>query len=69
MGINYQIRMFEKSLVDCLNASDLPIELKRVVLENTLNNVNKATEEVIQNEILKESEDIADGIPTDTVEE
>ena len=48
--MNSKIRQLEDDLVNILNASDLPIEVKRLVVGN----VYHATEKTADNAILKE---------------
>lgn len=48
--MNSKIRQLEDDLVSILNASDLPIEVKRLVVGN----VYHATEKTADNAILKE---------------
>lgn len=65
MGDNLKIRVMKKSLADMLNSFSLPIEVKRMVLEDILKEVNQIAEQQIQKEIeeqktaeeSKESED------------
>ena len=48
--MNSKIRQLEDDLVSILNASDLPIEVKRLVVES----VYRATEKAADNAILRE---------------
>ena len=65
MGDNLKIRVMRKSLADMLNSFSLPIEVKRMVLDDILKEVNQIAEQQIQKEIeeqktaeeSKESED------------
>ena len=44
---NFRIRDFEDKVINLFNSSDLPIEVKRLVVQNTLNliELNKQREE------------------------
>ena len=48
--MNSKIRQLEDDLISILNASDLPIEVKRLVVES----VYRATEKAADNAILRE---------------
>lgn len=48
--MNSKIRQLEDDLVSILNASDLPIEVKRLIVES----VYRATEKAADNAILRE---------------
>ena len=49
MLLNLKIRNLEDTIIDAINASDLPIEVKRLVVSEVLNLVIKqADKEVIQ---------------------
>lgn len=56
---NYKIRQFEDKVIDVFNASDLQIEIKRLVAQNVLNLLTKKADETISaeiNEMKKEEE-------------
>ena len=48
---NYTIRQFEDKVIDTFNASDLQIEIKRLVAQNVLNLLTKKADETITKEI------------------
>lgn len=48
---NYRIREFEDKIIDVFNASDLQIEIKRLVAQNVLNLLTKKADETITREI------------------
>lgn len=48
---NYKIRQFEDKVIDTFNASDLQIEIKRLVAQNVLNLLTKKADETITKEI------------------
>lgn len=48
---NYIIRQFEDKVIDVFNASDLQIEIKRMVAQNVLNLLTKKADEIIMYEI------------------
>ena len=58
IGDNLRIRTLRKQIVDDLNASNLPFEVLRMILEEILREVNGLTEKAIQEEIksLKEGD-------------
>ena len=55
---NYRIRKFEDDVIEIFNASDLQIEIKRLVAQNVLNLLTKKADETITAEIqeMKEQE-------------
>lgn len=56
MGINAEIRTFQMGLVAHINESPLPIELKRLVLQDVIRQVNQVAESQIQAEIKADKE-------------
>lgn len=48
---NYKIRDLEDKLIDTLNASDVAIEVKRLIVQNLLNMVTKQADAKITMEI------------------
>ena len=57
MGINYAISKFRKDLQDTVNASGLPIEIVRMVLNDLLLEVNV----LAQNQIEREKQEVENG--------
>lgn len=51
MGDNLKIHKLRNDLQDTLNASLLPIEVKRMIVTELLNEVTKITQEILQKEI------------------
>ena len=49
--MNLKIRMLEENIVAILNDSDIPIEAKRLVLQNILNVVENNANEIIKREL------------------
>ena len=49
--MNKEIRAFEDNIISFVNSSELPIEVKRLVVQNLLNLVTKKADEVILAEI------------------
>ena len=49
--INYKIRDLEDNLISVFNASDVPIEAKRLVAQNVLNLITKEADKTIMEEI------------------
>lgn len=58
IGDNLRIRTLRKQIVDDLNASNLPFEVLRMILNEILREVNELTETATQQEIqaLKEGD-------------
>ena len=48
---NYKIRDLEDKMIDTLNASDVAIEVKRLIIQNLLNMVTKQADVRITMEI------------------
>ena len=61
---NYIIRQFEDKVIDVFNASDLQIEIKRLVAQNVLDKIVKVADEKILEEIREEKKD---GVHTDSL--
>lgn len=60
---NTEIRKFEETVIDVFNASDLPIEVKRLVCEVVLNLIRKeADNAIIQENSLPEDIQIIEGV-------
>ena len=57
MGINAEIRGFHHGLVDYINKSGLPIELKRLVIADVARQIDRAAEEIIKKEL--EAQEVA----------
>jgi hypothetical protein len=49
--MNAGIREFEDKVIDLFNTYNLPIEVKRLVAQNTLNLITKKADEIIMKEI------------------
>lgn len=49
--MNAAIREFEDKVIDLFNGYNLPIEVKRLVAQNTLNLLTKKADELIMQEI------------------
>ena len=49
--MNYKIRDLEDNVISLLNASDVPIEAKRLIVQNVLNLITKQADKVILEEI------------------
>ncbi len=61
-----EIREFEQGIINQINQSPLPLEVKRLIVENVCEQVNEATNKQIQAELAErsskeESEVTADG--------
>ena len=55
--MNYKIRDLEDNVISLLNASDVPIEGKRLIVQNVLNLITKQADKVIVEEIQKMKEE------------
>jgi len=53
--MDLQIRQFQLGLVDYINQSNLPIEVKRLIIKDVLLKVEKASEDLIS-QLIKEQE-------------
>lgn len=49
--MNQQIREFEKGLIAYINQSDIPIEVKRLIIKDVFYKVEKTANDVINQEI------------------
>lgn len=49
--MNAAIREFEDKVIDLFNSYNVPIEVKRLVAQNTLNLITKKADEMIMQEI------------------
>lgn len=49
--INYKIRQLEDNLVDLINKSDVPIECKRLIVQDILKKITAQADNVIVEEI------------------
>ena len=55
MNLNLIIRRFEQKLINCINDEPLPIELKRLVLKDILEQVESESNKAINRELTNES--------------
>lgn len=55
MKLNLIIRRFEQKLISCINDEPLPIELKRLVLKDILEQVEAESNKAINRELTDES--------------
>lgn len=55
MNLNLIIRRFEQKLINCINDEPLPIELKRLVLKDILEQVEAESNKAINRELTNES--------------
>ena len=58
--MNLKIRQFEQSIIDIINGTEIPIEAKRLVLENVLHKVSAVSD----NQVSKEQEELLAKINT-----
>lgn len=58
--MNLKIRQFEQSIIDTINGTEIPIEAKRLVLENVLHKVSAVSD----NQVSKEQEELLAKINT-----
>jgi len=52
--MNLKIRQFEDDLVNLINSNDLPIEVKRIILQDVLQIVENKANEIILKELSSE---------------
>ena len=57
MGINRSVREFENGLVQYMNGSNLPMEVKRLVLQSVLQQVQNQSLEIINIELMQEQQE------------
>ena len=62
MGDNSKIYHFRKDLEETINKAPLPIEVKRMVVNDFVLQLNQLSAEQIQKELSEESEEKSDGI-------
>ena len=62
MGDNFKLRKLKMDISATLNESLLPIEAKRLILNEIIIEVNQVADAAIQKELSEESEEKADGI-------
>ena len=49
--MNSQIREFEKGLIDYINLSEIPIEVKRLIIKDVFYQVERTANDIINQEI------------------
>ena len=62
MGDNFKLRKLKMDISATLNESLLPIEAKRLILNEIIIEVNQVADAAIQKELSEESEEKSDGI-------
>ena len=50
MGINKQIREYQKKILEVVNEEQLPLEIKRLVLAEVMNAVSNAADAMVKEE-------------------
>lgn len=50
MGINKQIREYQKKILEVVNEEQLPLEIKRLVLAEVMNAVSNAADAMVEQE-------------------
>ena len=55
--VNLQIRQFRESVIATANASELPIEIKRLVFVEVMKMLQDASDDVIKKEMIQAKED------------
>lgn len=51
--MNEEIITLENSIISVLNSSDLPLEVKRLILKDMLNQIDAARIKLLEQELLK----------------
>lgn len=64
--MNYKIRKLEDEIIEVLNASDAPMEAKRLVVQNVLSLIKEKADAAIIEELKEVKED---GIQQDNMDE
>lgn len=54
--MNLKIRNLEDTIIDAINASDLPIEVKRLIVSDVLNLVIRQADKEVINEVSNNAE-------------
>ena len=56
MLLNLKIRNLEDAIIDAINASDLPIEVKRLIASDVLNLILRQADKEVINEVSQNAE-------------
>ena len=56
MLLNLKIRNLEDMIIDAVNASDLPIEVKRLIVSDVLNLILRQADKEVINEVSQNAE-------------
>ena len=56
MLLNLKIRNLEDMIIDAINASDLPIEVKRLIVSDVLNLILRQADKEVINEVSQNAE-------------
>jgi len=56
--MDLEIRLLEDSLIELVNASQIPIEAKRLVIRDVLNSVEIKASAIIQEQLKEKSNDV-----------
>lgn len=56
MLLNLKIRNLEDTIIDAVNASDLPIEVKRLIVSDVLNLILRQADKEVINEVSQNAE-------------
>lgn len=59
--MNADIRRLEDSIIDVLNQSDIPVEVKRLIILDVLNLVTKCADKTILDEINQANKEASNG--------
>ena len=58
--MNFKIRLFEDSILNMINESDLPMEIKRLVMADIFNLVVKQADKEVKEELSAQTEEKTD---------
>lgn len=58
--MNFKIRLFEDSILNLINESDLPMEIKRLVVSDIFNLVVKQADKEVKEELSAQTEEKTD---------
>ena len=59
MRINLQVRNFQRKILSVVNQEPMPLEIKRLVLEEVISAVSKAADEAVEAEEKEENAETA----------
>lgn len=67
--MNLKIRLFRNKLINSINEEQLPIEIKRLVINEILDQINATSENQIQFELNELNKEDKENVSTESVSE